>query len=278
MLRVAMLALGASLSAGALAPQEAAAQLNGRERAEAARRGDVVIRQGDRRDIRIDGRRDERCYDDDRYDERRRKLEEQYRRDRERLDARYRDRLRRLEGQRDRRSRDEHSRLEREWRNERDRFDRARRDFRDRDRDDDDRWDDCDDDDDRRFGSRSGPPFCRNGQGHPVHGMAWCRQKGWEGASLRNTGWGDVILRRPRYGAQSDLGRNILLDVLGSKVLGRFDQQRLRLGASSGLTGRWLDTSNGSVLNLFAGGLQVAQILDRNRDGRADVVLMNYGR
>lgn len=21
----------------------------------------------------------------------------------------------------------------------------------------------------------NGPPFCRNGQGHPVHGMDWCR-------------------------------------------------------------------------------------------------------
>jgi hypothetical protein len=25
----------------------------------------------------------------------------------------------------------------------------------------------------------NGPPFCRNGQGHPVHGRQWCRDKGW---------------------------------------------------------------------------------------------------
>ncbi|MGQ0561926.1 MAG: hypothetical protein ACT443_08650 [Gemmatimonadota bacterium] len=231
MLRVAMLALGASLTAGALAPQEAAAQLSGRERAEAERRGGVIVRQDDRRDrdSRVDGRRDGR-------------------------------------------DRDELRRLEREY--------RARRDH---DRRDDRRRYDCDADDDDDFNrgraSRgSGPPFCRNGRGHPVHGMSWCRQKGWEDASLRNAGWRDIILRRPRTVAQSDLGRSILLDILGSSGYGRFDQQRSRLGLGSSLTGRWYDSSDGSLLNLFAGGIQVARILDRDRDGRADVVLLNYGR
>jgi hypothetical protein len=121
----------------------------------------------------------------------------------------------------------------------------------------------------------NGPPFCRSGQGHPVHGMAWCREKGW--TSLRNTGWGDVILRRPRNG-QQDLGSSILQDILGRTVYGRFDQQRMRLGVHSPLVGRWGDTSDGSQLNLFAGGVQIGQILDRNRDGRADLVLLNYGQ
>src|SRR5687768_7213323 len=26
----------------------------------------------------------------------------------------------------------------------------------------------------------NGPAFCRNGQGHPVHGWAWCEDKGWD--------------------------------------------------------------------------------------------------
>ena len=28
-------------------------------------------------------------------------------------------------------------------------------------------------------GNGNGPAFCRNGQGHPVYGWEWCRQKGW---------------------------------------------------------------------------------------------------
>src|SRR5687767_12422582 len=25
----------------------------------------------------------------------------------------------------------------------------------------------------------NGPAFCRSGAGHPVHGWAWCRERGW---------------------------------------------------------------------------------------------------
>lgn len=60
-----------------------------------------------------------------------------------------------------------------------------------RDRDDDDRIvlrdrrgrvivigdDDIDERFDRRQGN--GPPFCRSGAGHPVHGRRWCLEKGW---------------------------------------------------------------------------------------------------
>jgi hypothetical protein len=28
-----------------------------------------------------------------------------------------------------------------------------------------------------------GPPFCQSGQGHPVHGWAWCVSKGWASAA-----------------------------------------------------------------------------------------------
>lgn len=38
-----------------------------------------------------------------------------------------------------------------------------------------------DDDIDERFNRRqgNGPPFCRSGAGHPVHGRRWCLEKGW---------------------------------------------------------------------------------------------------
>lgn len=223
MLRISMLALAASLTMVAAVPSESAAQLNGRERSESAKRGGVVVPQTDRRgdwgrDGDWDRDRDRRCYE---YDKKRDKKKG------------------------------------------------------DRDRDDcDDRRDRRDDD---RYRQGSGPKFCQSGQGHPVHGRAWCRQKGWENASMRNTGWGDVILRRPRS-SQNDLGRSVLMDILGRTVYGRFDSQRSRLGLDSGLTGQWRDSSAGSVLNLYASGIQIGQILDRNRDGRADVVYMNYGR
>ena len=234
MLRVSMLALGASLMIGAAMPSDAAAQLSGRAQSEAAKRGGVIVPQSDRRDSRNDDRRDrdDRCYDYRRGDD------DRYKKDKDK---------------------------------------RGKYDSRDRDRDRYDR-DDCDDDDryDRNRKS-SGPKFCQNGQGHPVHGRAWCRQKGWDNASLRNTGWGDVILRRPRY-EQSSLGSSVLEQILGRTVYNRFDGQRSRLGLNSNMTGQWRNTSNGTVLDLFASGIQIAQLIDRNRDGRADVVLMNYGR
>lgn len=30
----------------------------------------------------------------------------------------------------------------------------------------------------------NGPAFCRSGAGHPVHGWAWCREKGWDRAGV----------------------------------------------------------------------------------------------
>ena len=125
-----------------------------------------------------------------------------------------------------------------------------------RDRD----WDrDSDRDSDRRGkyknkNSRSkgnGPKFCRNGEGHPVYGMEWCRRKGYDTGYgvFSRVDWGDVVLRRPRDGArQRDLGRGTLQDILGSVVLGRFDRQRSRLGFSQPLYGRWVDSNDGAVL------------------------------
>lgn len=38
----------------------------------------------------------------------------------------------------------------------------------------------------------NGPAFCRSGQGHPVHGWAWCRDKGW----TRDAGFWDRARER----------------------------------------------------------------------------------
>src|SRR6186713_1357227 len=43
--------------------------------------------------------------------------------------------------------------------------------------------DDHDDDIGQTARRGNGPPFCRNGQGHPVHGQEWCERKGWTQAN-----------------------------------------------------------------------------------------------
>ncbi|HEY0673163.1 MAG TPA: hypothetical protein VGD27_12875, partial [Longimicrobiales bacterium] len=125
----------------------------------------------------------------------------------------------------------------------------------------------------------NGPAFCRSGAGHPVHGMAWCRDKGWsrDYGRYSRVGWEDVILRRPRY-SDRDLSRGTLQDILGSVIFGRFDRQRSRLGYSQPLYGRWSETGDGATLRLFSGTQPIAQIYDRDRDGRGDVVLLYNGR
>lgn len=260
-----MLALGATLTIGAIAPQEVSAQ-TARERA----RGTTTPR-ADRRDVilgTIDGRNRDGCYEDSRDGRSRHK-------DKFKSKHKGKDHDDRMRSGRDDDDDDDHEDRARDGRDdEHERHDRIEH------RRTSNRNDDCDDDDRRSVSSKkgNGPPFCRNGQGHPVHGMQWCRDKGWDNrSSMRNAGWEDVILRRPRDTTQRDLNRGVLESVLGQVVYGRMDQQRLRLGAAGPLVGRWLNTTNGSVLNVFAEGVQIAQFLDRNNDGRADVVLLNYG-
>jgi hypothetical protein len=75
-------------------------------------------------------------------------------------------------------------------------------------------------------GNGGGPPFCRNGQGHPTKGRQWCVDKGWGGAARPVYGrqrevWDDVIYRNPaprqdRRERQSTVG-----GILGDIILGR---------------------------------------------------------
>lgn len=205
MLRLTLLALGASLAIGAANANEAAAQ-TARDRAEAARRGEPV-RRGD---VVV---RDGRVYD----------------------------------------------RNNRDWDSDRD--------------SDSDRYG-------KKKGKKNGPKFCRNGEGHPVHGREWCRQKGYDtGYGIYDrVDWDDVMLRRGRYDTRRELSRGVLEEILGRTVYGRFDRQRSRLGYNQPLYGRWVDSDAGSVLRLLSGSQPIAQIIDRNRDGRADVVLLYNGR
>jgi hypothetical protein len=144
------------------------------------------------------------------------------------------------------------------------------------------RRNDRDTDSDRRYskGKKNGPPFCRNGQGHPVHGRDWCRQKGYDvGYGVYDrVRWDDVYMRRGRYDTRRELSRSVLEQILGRSVYDRFDRQRNRLGYNQPLYGRWVNTDAGSVLRLLSGSQPIAQLIDQNRDGRADVVLLYNGR
>lgn len=93
-------------------------------------------------------------------------------------------------------------------------MDRARRDRdRDGDWDDDEDWDDDDEWERERRRGRDrvnerrgrGPAFCRTGEGHPVFGRQWCRDKGFGlGVDRRDRDdriydrRGDVLRRAPR--------------------------------------------------------------------------------
>lgn len=155
-----------------------------------------------------------------------------------------------------------------------------------RDRGDDDGWGRADRDArDRDARSRrrgSGPPFCRSGRGHPVHGMAWCREKGWAGSRTapvlwqRDGGWGGIDLgksRLPRSGG-GVIDRGGLIDILGEVVFGRL-VRNARLDRDDGISGRWLMPADRSrVLQIRSRSGPIAELSDVDGDGRVDVVLV----
>jgi hypothetical protein len=119
-----------------------------------------------------------------------------------------------------------------------------------------------------------GPAFCRSGAGHPVHGRQWCRDKGWALGSERweRQRWDDIVLRQPRRDRQQ-MGGSVLSDVLGDVVFGRLAAHGRQYGNGS-ITGHWLDDAAASVLQLSVGSTPFARLVDANRDGRIDSVLL----
>jgi hypothetical protein len=150
-------------------------------------------------------------------------------------------------------------------------------------------------DDDRELGNwkvatepyrekKGSPSFCRSGTGHPVWGRQWCVEKGFGLGTDNDLRWSrvldpsGVIITRP---TTSDLTRNVLLDVLGSVVLNRLATHAVTLGYQEPLTGRWLGETNDAgprVLLLSSGTRPVAELVDTNRDGNADLMLVTTRR
>lgn len=128
-------------------------------------------------------------------------------------------------------------------------------------------------------GRSDGPPFCREGDGHPVHGRTWCVQKGFRlGANTvwREADWGGLTLRSVRQ--SGSIPQTLLEVVVGAEVLDRLEDQRRRLDAGSAMSARWLAAEGGgTVLQVFSGRTPIAELADWNRDGRVDLLLLNHG-
>jgi hypothetical protein len=125
----------------------------------------------------------------------------------------------------------------------------------------------------------NGPPFCRNGQGHPVHGRGWCEAKGWAPANWNQVNWGNVVLGGRLPQQQRTVNQATIGDILGSVILGRVSSLARSSGLSGPMDGRWIPlNSGGSVLQLRVAGVPIAEFADVNRDRRADVVFVNHIR
>lgn len=219
--------------------------------------------EGGAEDRRDDTRERREEYDEERREAARERVEEvreaRRERDEEARERREEERERREEWEEDRREYEEDRReAQREYEDERREAERER-------------WEERDDD---------GPPFCRNGEGHPVHGMEWCLDKGWGRAGSDpvgrwgRVGWNDVILDAPRRG-DARLDEPSLMDVLGDVVFGRLVEHGQSTGMRGDVDGRWVRSDAGTVLQLRMGGTPLAEMADADRDGRADVVLLN---
>ena len=158
----------------------------------------------------------------------------------------------------------------------------GRRDDRDSDRDSDRRrYDDRYYDRDGYYRTTKGPAFCRSGAGHPVHGRQWCVRKGYGLGQdrWRNAGWEDIIFgRRDRRYDYGRMSGGVLEDILGRVIYGRLASQARYVGGGS-LSGGWLTEPGGPrILQVYAGSRPLAEFIDGNRDGRAELVMLNFGR
>ncbi len=138
-----------------------------------------------------------------------------------------------------------------------------------------------------------GPPFCQNGQGHPVHGFAWCVSKGfapaWHGpAFLRgweSVRWDDARFRH-RQPVRYDqwLGQGDLVTIVGEVLLGRLigdtrPRTRSTRTQAQPVRARWVQQGfDGHALEIRVGDAPIAYLHDATRDGRIDRVYLRPDR
>lgn len=125
------------------------------------------------------------------------------------------------------------------------------------------------------------PAFCRSGEGHPVFGRQWCIDKRFGLGARDDFRWArtdritDVVFLRPV--SAGSLARDALLALLGPVAFDRLALHAITLGLSDPLAGRWMTSQEPGaprVLLVSSGRLPVAEIVDVDRDNRADMMVV----
>jgi multidrug efflux pump subunit AcrA (membrane-fusion protein) len=200
--------------------------------------------------------------DREKYEKERQKAAEQAMRDRERYE-RERQQINARERQRQLEIARQRARLEEERRRELER-ERMRRERE---------YGRYDDYDNGRNGNA--PAFCRSGAGHPVYGREWCRERGYGPGSGRweSTRWESILFRDQYVRRNQQLSRSALMNLLGSVALSRFESYGRQYGNGM-MSGYWLPETSSNILQLSIGNVPIARLIDQNRDGRVDNVLL----
>ena len=110
------------------------------------------------------------------------------------------------------------------------------------------------------------------------------RHEGQDRRQRRPGRLGDILLGRvlPGHPEQGRLRQRRdprltepqLGDLLGRRVLDRLKRRGRRLGMDSALSGRWLERRGAQVLRVTAGSQTLVELIDSDRDGRADRALL----
>lgn len=127
--------------------------------------------------------------------------------------------------------------------------------------------------------SSGAPSFCRSGAGHPVWGRQWCLDKGFGLGDFQDVRWGrtttlgDIIFGRST--TTGIIANNVLLGLIGNTAYDRLALHAMTLGYTQPLTGVWaVEPTGRRVLLVNSGPAPVAEIVDVNRDNRADLLLV----
>jgi hypothetical protein len=126
----------------------------------------------------------------------------------------------------------------------------------------------------RRSNQPGAPAFCQTGAGHPIFGRDWCFERGFRlGREWERDRVTDVRINRNAGIGRIDRAR--LEQMLGAKIVGRIEE----LGFKDEISGSWVDTPTGGlILRVASGSTQIAELADRNRDGRVDVLWLRSRR
>ena len=116
------------------------------------------------------------------------------------------------------------------------------------------------------------PIFCQNGSGHPAFGRDWCWERGyrlgseWRRERIRNA----TIKRTSRA---TPIERAQLVEMLGPDLIEQIEDSRTELQLEGQLSASWVESPTGGlVLRIQAGDQPIAEVADRNRDGKIDSI------